>query len=122
MVVSSWSPPPLGVFKINTDATIDVAKMRTGIGIIARDSSGAVMASSAQMVRVNYELQIAEAIAILRGVQFALEAGSFVPRKTNMVAHCLTKEGLLSESDVFWFEEVPQCASPTVLGDCPNSL
>ncbi|KAK2656328.1 hypothetical protein Ddye_009380 [Dipteronia dyeriana] len=137
MVVSSWSPPPLGVFKINTDAAIAVAKIRTGIGIIVKDSSGDVMASFAQMVRVNYEPQIAEAIAILKvnsdiGIivhdilsllgNFRECSVVFVPRKANMVAHFLAKEGLFSESDDFWLEEVPRCMSPLVLRVCSNSL
>ncbi|KAK3230042.1 hypothetical protein Dsin_001923 [Dipteronia sinensis] len=48
---------------------------KVGIGIIVRDSSGAVMASVSQIIRAGYDPLIAEATAILRGVQLALEAG-----------------------------------------------
>ncbi|KAK2651128.1 hypothetical protein Ddye_018617 [Dipteronia dyeriana] len=72
---SSWIPPPLGRLKINTDTAIDVAKKRVGIGIIVRDSTGAVMASSSQQVKASYDPHTVESLAIYKGLQFALESG-----------------------------------------------
>ena len=47
LVGESWRPPDVGVYKINTDAAIDVAANRTGTGAIIRDHCGMVLASCA---------------------------------------------------------------------------
>ncbi|KAK3188793.1 hypothetical protein Dsin_028354 [Dipteronia sinensis] len=73
--VSSWSPLLVGSFKINTDAAIDATRKKVGIGIIIRDSSGAVMVSSSQSFDAGYDSQVAESVAILRGIQLALDTG-----------------------------------------------
>ncbi|KAK2661753.1 hypothetical protein Ddye_000327 [Dipteronia dyeriana] len=75
MDVSSWEPPTVGLVKVNTDAAIDVIRKRIGIGIIIRDSNRVVMASRSRIIFVGYSLQIAEAVAVLRGIQFALDTG-----------------------------------------------
>ncbi|KAG6631884.1 hypothetical protein CIPAW_13G120800 [Carya illinoinensis] len=41
---SSWTPPPEGVVKINWDAALSKARDRVGIGLIARDHRGSVVA------------------------------------------------------------------------------
>ena len=44
-MVQKWVAPPLGSFKINTDASVNSRDKITGIGIIIRDGAGHVMAS-----------------------------------------------------------------------------
>ncbi|KAK2635585.1 hypothetical protein Ddye_030377 [Dipteronia dyeriana] len=39
----------------------------------------------------------------------------FVPRKANLVAHCLAKCGLSIERDMVWLEECPQNVTRVVL-------
>ncbi|KAK2648728.1 hypothetical protein Ddye_016217 [Dipteronia dyeriana] len=65
-------PPDVGFFKVNTDAAIDSMKKRVGIGTIVRDSFGVVVALSAQTISTGFNAQIAESIAVLRGVQSGL--------------------------------------------------
>ncbi|KAK2645800.1 hypothetical protein Ddye_020995 [Dipteronia dyeriana] len=62
-------------YKVNTDAAISNDVMKMGFGIIIRDSNGAVMASSVQSLNVRFPPQMAEAMAIFRGLQFAAETG-----------------------------------------------
>jgi hypothetical protein len=38
--LSLWLPPPEGVIKVNWDASLNVSKGWTGLGIIARDNLG----------------------------------------------------------------------------------
>ncbi|KAK3218973.1 hypothetical protein Dsin_012943 [Dipteronia sinensis] len=62
-IVHALRPPDQGVYKINSDAAIDVIRNRIGIGAIIRDYRGLVMASCAQLSQVNLSPQIAEALA-----------------------------------------------------------
>ncbi|KAL5740194.1 hypothetical protein ACOSQ2_029374 [Xanthoceras sorbifolium] len=50
-------------------------KNLVGLGIICRDHSGSVLAASAQKLIAGYSVFIAEALAVLRGLQFALASG-----------------------------------------------
>ncbi|KAK3218996.1 hypothetical protein Dsin_012966 [Dipteronia sinensis] len=70
-----WEAPRRGVFKLNTDAALDVRLLRTGLGMVIRDHTGFVMASWAQRLEANYSPLVAEAMAIFRGITFAVEAG-----------------------------------------------
>ncbi|KAK2634310.1 hypothetical protein Ddye_029102 [Dipteronia dyeriana] len=87
------------------------------------------MASSSQSVAATYSPILAEAEAILRGLQFACDtsllpviiesnAAVFVCRKADQVAYFLAKNVLLSATDSFWMEEYPPCVSSFVLADC----
>ncbi|KAK3200142.1 hypothetical protein Dsin_023557 [Dipteronia sinensis] len=60
---------------MNTDAAVDSVGGRVGSGIIIRDSEGNVLASSSQKIMSGYTPQIAEAVAYLRGLVLAREAG-----------------------------------------------
>ncbi|KAK3222519.1 hypothetical protein Dsin_009544 [Dipteronia sinensis] len=71
----SWSPPRLGLLKVNCDAVIDFKKQRIGIGIIIRNSAGLVMATSSKMLQANFDSSIAKALAIYRGIQFWKDCG-----------------------------------------------
>lgn len=38
--ISNWHPPPLGVYKLNIDASFDIVSNELGTGIVLRDSAG----------------------------------------------------------------------------------
>ncbi|KAK2661981.1 hypothetical protein Ddye_000555 [Dipteronia dyeriana] len=70
-----WRPPTKPMYKINTDASIQTQSNCIGVGIVIHDRSGWVMGSSAQRIQACFTPQIAKAIAILRGVDFARDMG-----------------------------------------------
>ncbi|KAK3212236.1 hypothetical protein Dsin_016942 [Dipteronia sinensis] len=70
-----WQPPCMGRFKANIDAVIDFRSGWVGVGVIIGDSKGCFLGFSAQVVTTGYSSMIAEALAVLRGLRFALEAG-----------------------------------------------
>ncbi|KAL5790370.1 hypothetical protein ACOSQ2_005258 [Xanthoceras sorbifolium] len=72
-----WSAPINEAFKINTDAACFPSSNRTGFGVIIRDSCGHVMLSSTHNCSAGYLPFIAEALAIRKGLQLALEAGIY---------------------------------------------
>ena len=69
--VVKWSPSGTGFFKMNCDAAIDGRGGRIGFGLVIRDSLGEVITSSSQVMVGFLNSQAAEAIAILRGMQFS---------------------------------------------------
>ncbi|KAK2659344.1 hypothetical protein Ddye_005877 [Dipteronia dyeriana] len=127
-----WDPPAVGMVKVNIDSTIDASRKRVGFGIIIRDSNGAVMALSSQIIFAGYSPLVAK-VAILRGIQFAFDSSfwncifesnaeewraRFVPKKAYQLAHSLAKLGLITNSNGFWIEEVSPNVASFVLGDC----
>ncbi|KAK1571513.1 hypothetical protein Q3G72_018476 [Acer saccharum] len=70
-----WKAPDRGFFKINTDAAIDTAGGRSGLGVIIRDCKGLVMASACYGISASLQPQIAEAMAIFRGILLAFSSG-----------------------------------------------
>ncbi|KAK3224148.1 hypothetical protein Dsin_011173 [Dipteronia sinensis] len=72
-----WKPPTSGTYKLNIDAALEVQHLPVGLGTVIRDHMGFVMASSAQRVEANFTPQIAEAMAISRGLKFAVDSGLF---------------------------------------------
>ncbi|KAK2639502.1 hypothetical protein Ddye_027297 [Dipteronia dyeriana] len=73
--IEKWIPPSSGGYKVNTDVVLDAQEGHIGVGIIIRNDVGDVMASGAQRVMGGYSVPIAEAIAILKGMQFACNSG-----------------------------------------------
>ncbi|TXG66647.1 hypothetical protein EZV62_007922 [Acer yangbiense] len=47
MIIPSWRPPNIGLFKVNTDVATDSTRLRVGTGAIIRNSNGDVLASCA---------------------------------------------------------------------------
>ncbi|KAK3224581.1 hypothetical protein Dsin_004443 [Dipteronia sinensis] len=75
LISALWRPPDPGLYKVNTDAALDVGGRKTGIGLIIRNCFGEVIASSAQPVLAGYSHIVAEALAIFKGLQFARDTG-----------------------------------------------
>lgn len=73
--IPSWRPSDASLFKVNTEARIDLGKNRTGSGAIIRDYRGLVMASCAQNLTMAFPPLLAEAVGILRSICFAWESG-----------------------------------------------
>ncbi|KAL5753986.1 hypothetical protein ACOSP7_022206 [Xanthoceras sorbifolium] len=70
-----WRAPSLGWLKLNTDPAFDSYRRRLGFGVVICDSKGLVMLSGSLVFDGFFSPEIAEAMAILRGVQLALEMG-----------------------------------------------
>ena len=71
--VAVWKPPLSGLFKINCDAFIDLVGQIVRVGIVICDETGFVMASSSQRITAIYTPQVADVVAILRGLQLAID-------------------------------------------------
>ncbi|KAK2642149.1 hypothetical protein Ddye_023912 [Dipteronia dyeriana] len=63
------------MYKVNTDAAIKGGQSRVGVGIVVRNHSGLMMGSSSQNIVAFFSPQVAEAMAILRGIRFAVDSG-----------------------------------------------
>ncbi|KAL5782318.1 hypothetical protein ACOSP7_007347 [Xanthoceras sorbifolium] len=80
----SWTPPPLGSWKINTDAVVNSAKGLLGIDIIIRDHLGLVAEGSALLREVYFAADSglvpasleSDAAAVVAAVNAALDVGS----------------------------------------------
>ncbi|TXG66206.1 hypothetical protein EZV62_007481 [Acer yangbiense] len=77
-VVPCWQALQLGAFKINTDAALHSSDKVSGIGVVIQDNDAHVRASLCQNLSAYFQPQIAEALAILKGLFLALNNG-FVP-------------------------------------------
>ncbi|KAK2659019.1 hypothetical protein Ddye_005552 [Dipteronia dyeriana] len=70
-----WQPPCFGFYKVNVDAALPTSHGVVGIGIIVRDSQGQVLGASAQKIMARYPPHVAEAVGILKGIQFVRNVG-----------------------------------------------
>ncbi|XP_062015404.1 uncharacterized protein LOC133731966 [Rosa rugosa] len=64
---SFWTPPPLGTFKVNTDAAWHSDSLSCGIAVLIRNSSGELVAGSNQSLHA-FSAVAAEALAVLAGL------------------------------------------------------
>ncbi|KAK2640685.1 hypothetical protein Ddye_028480 [Dipteronia dyeriana] len=92
-----WVPLAYGKVKMNTDAAIDNVGRKVGIGIILRDCDGNVLAVCSQKIMAGFSLQVAEAVALLKGLVLARDIGIW-PGEVEMDAQSVVK--LLSSSNV----------------------
>ena len=90
----TWEPPPVGVVKINTDASLASGEFR-GLGAVLRDHLGGLVASAcAKMVR-NWDAETSEACAARFGMKVAKSLGfNHIILETNAteVAHALNSK------------------------------
>lgn len=63
-----WTPSPVGIHKINVDASLAVDGW-IGLGAIARDSRGRVLFAASRRVRAFWSPEVSEAKAIEMGVR-----------------------------------------------------
>ncbi|KAL4368664.1 hypothetical protein GQ457_05G022790 [Hibiscus cannabinus] len=67
-----WRPPPVGSVKVNVDGAFLPSARLGAIGVIARDSSGAVLGGSAKPVPVHGPASTVEVSALFAGLDFAI--------------------------------------------------
>ncbi|KAF5481550.1 hypothetical protein F2P56_002191 [Juglans regia] len=73
--VNRWIAPPLDMFKANWDAAIDKINSWVGIGVIVRNSEGAVTASLCSSMDLIPDPLLGEAIAARRASSFCADLG-----------------------------------------------
>lgn len=71
--LSRWHKPPVGIIKVNWDAALDQSSNSIGVGVIARDEMGWIVASFCTTVPCFTEPTTAEAIAACKAAQFCRE-------------------------------------------------
>ncbi|KAK2649623.1 hypothetical protein Ddye_017112 [Dipteronia dyeriana] len=76
-LVTKWTLSPVDTFKVNVDAAIQADKQLVGVGLIVRQSNGLVLVASAQCFTACFSPLVAEAVAILRGLQCAVSCGFY---------------------------------------------
>jgi ribonuclease HI len=71
----SWSPPPSGTVVVNSDAAIFHGRRVSSAGVIIRDHDGKFLVASHHFMSGHLEPELAEALALRRAVELALEEG-----------------------------------------------
>ncbi|KAJ1395094.1 Ribonuclease H-like superfamily [Sesbania bispinosa] len=69
---TKWEAPSSGWYKVNCDAAM-APNSKWGIGIVARDSEGFVIAVAARLIHTFGEVALAEAMGLRIAMQFALD-------------------------------------------------
>jgi hypothetical protein len=70
-----WRKPSSGWIKFNWDATIDLERLRMGIGIIARDHSGTVLAAVSSLMLGITDPTTTEAVATWKMAEACVSLG-----------------------------------------------
>ena len=68
-----WSPPELGVYKLNFDGAIFEGAARAGLGVVVRDAEGMIIAALSQNIQLPSSVDLVEALAARRAILFAQE-------------------------------------------------
>ncbi|KAH9685373.1 reverse transcriptase domain-containing protein [Citrus sinensis] len=71
-----WKPPPKNVLKLNVDAAVNSKDQKTGLGAIVRDAEGKILAVGIKQAQFRERVSLAEAEAILWGLQVAKQVSS----------------------------------------------
>lgn len=105
--VSCWTPPTGATVTVNVDASILKHQGAAGIGVVARDSSGNVLAWRQRKVDFIQCPEMAETLALVEGVELAVSAGwrevlvesdcQAIIRDVNSQYRCLTSGGQFIE-------------------------
>ena len=67
-----WSPPPLGVFKVNVDRATSVDGRNSSAEAIIRNSCGTVIAACCKYFQGHFSVAEAEALAVECGILLAV--------------------------------------------------
>jgi hypothetical protein len=70
-----WSPPPETTIKINWDASLDKIRRIVGMGMIARDGRGSVIAAATKVLFLEADPVVAETLAATHALIFCHELG-----------------------------------------------
>lgn len=70
--ISEWMPPPANIIKVNWDIATEKDDGLIGIGIVLRDSVGAVIASSRTNRDLKQDPLLAEPVGALQATNFVL--------------------------------------------------
>lgn len=70
-----WKKPPTGMSKINWDVIVDKNNGRIGLGIIARDCDGFILAAQSTTKNILIEHVMAKALAAAHAIDFSKELG-----------------------------------------------
>ncbi|KAL5818285.1 hypothetical protein ACOSQ4_022127 [Xanthoceras sorbifolium] len=99
---SGWKAHPAAVFKLNVDASCDVLSGCSGLGVVVRNATGIVVFATAVPLKFCTDVEVAEAKAILAGIQLAAERGllPLLFETDSLNVSCLCNEDLLSRSDI----------------------
>ncbi|KAL5773532.1 hypothetical protein ACOSQ2_013456 [Xanthoceras sorbifolium] len=102
MPVAVWSPPPVGVFKLNVDASLAVNAGLVGVGIVIRDCHGQVRVASSLKLSASFSPLLAEAVAILHEVRLAFNSGllTLLVESDAQGDINVLKEGVILRSDL----------------------
>ncbi|KAL5738691.1 hypothetical protein ACOSP7_031452 [Xanthoceras sorbifolium] len=96
-----WEASFPGWFKINFDAAVDSVCKRAGMGVVICDWQCRVMASLSQSYPLLVSVEVAEAMAIHRGLQLAYEIGlspvGFETDASSLVSFIVKKDPPLSD-------------------------
>ncbi|KAL5811518.1 hypothetical protein ACOSQ4_028086 [Xanthoceras sorbifolium] len=71
---ASWLPLAVERFKLNTDAALFSSKETAGLGFVVRDSLSSVLLAAVKPVVGDFSPEVAESIAVLFGLQVAIES------------------------------------------------
>lgn len=72
---TKWESPDLGIYKVNYDGATFTGTGRAGLGVVIRNSGGAIIASLSQQIPQPTTVAQVEALATRRTVEFGLEIG-----------------------------------------------
>lgn len=66
-----WIPPSDGIYKVNFDDAMFTKLTIVGIGVTIRDSSGHIIATLSQKIRLPHSVDLVEAMVASRALTFA---------------------------------------------------
>ncbi|KAL4319555.1 hypothetical protein GQ457_18G009430 [Hibiscus cannabinus] len=89
-----WRPPPTGYVKINVDGAFLPTARLGAIGVLARDSSGAVLGGFARSIPVIGPASTVEASALFAGLEFSIANGwasALIESNATVLVHKLNR-------------------------------
>ncbi|KAL5753552.1 hypothetical protein ACOSP7_021772 [Xanthoceras sorbifolium] len=94
--------PPAAFFKLNVDASCDVLSSCSGLGVVVRNATKIVVFAAAIPLKFCADVEVAEAKAILAGIQLAAERGllPLLVETDSLNVSRLCNGDLLSRSDI----------------------